>query len=105
MERTRNSVGFVVHKTTTQRLNSPSRPRVCGRNRAEDHPQPHTPFPDSRILKTIAVYLHHSFDNIRFRITDLDSTPEVYCEIEIVYPRKFQGIRVGIPWSVVRGVV
>ncbi|GAH91362.1 unnamed protein product [marine sediment metagenome] len=77
---------------------------MCGWQRAEDPPQPHTYFLERKHLQTIGVYLTNFFGcNVRFRILrELGSTKSVACVAEIVYPDKFYGTRVGIPRGVLK---
>jgi len=103
MRRQQDSVGFNLHLITTQR-NQTAPPGVCGWQRAEDPPRPHTCFLSRKNLQTIGVYLTKLFgSNVRFRILkELGSTKAVACVAEIVYPDKFYGTRIGIPRGVLK---
>jgi len=53
--------------------------------------------------KGIGVYLHRGFGNVRYRLLRcLGFNEDVFCVVELYYPKAFEGIRVGIPWSVIR---
>lgn len=108
MRQPKVSVGFTLHVITTQRLTPADCLGVCHlSSRAGLDTQPHTHHLERKHLQSIGVYVSNFFgQSVRFRILkDLGSTKSVACVAEIVYPEKFFGIRVGIPWSVIRGVV
>jgi len=54
-------------------------------------------------FKVIGVYLDRCFGPCHFRtLWELGSNENVCCVVELQYPRGYAGIRVGIPWGVVR---